>query len=404
MMKKKIIDNIKNNLLLYKLALFMGLTGYGGMAVIQQIKEEYVGHHKIVDEKKFLQSLGFAQVLPGSTIISMIAYFSYLKAGLIGAIFSVAIYILPAFVMTNVLSMVYFRYGNLSIINQTVKNLNILLVALLTSAFISVGKSIYLRDGKIDFRGILVTLICGTLYYFTHLPIVVIIIISGLLGILIYFVTGFLKDTLSYTEIKMGKLFLRKKAWALLLMSMGFFAISVFYISQPLWELFSSFLKIGALAFGGGVAAIPLMENNLVVQHGWFTSQQFWDGMSISQITPGPILNSAAFFGYRVAGIAGAFVSTVAIIIPSFLLVIIFGKVYDRIKHLGIIRSTFRGFLAGFMGILLVLIIQRVPNIMTGWEPILLFVFLSLLIFRSHRGLVPAIVTTLAYSFVEMYF
>ncbi len=403
-MKKKIIDNIKNNLLLYKLALFMGLTGYGGMAVIQQIKNEYVERHKIVDDKKFLQSLGLSQILPGSTIISMIAYFSYLKAGLIGAAFSVAIYIFPAFVMTNLLSMVYFRYGNLPVISQTVKNLNVLLVALLTNASIGVGKVIYLRDGKVDYRGIVITFLCGAMYYFVNLPIVAIIFISGLLGILIYFVTGFLKDTLNYSEIKMGKLFLRKKAWAILLMSMGFFAVSVFYISQPLWELFSSFLKIGALAFGGGVAAIPLMENNLVIKNGWFTSQQFWDGMSISQITPGPILNSAAFFGYRVAGVAGAFVSTVAIIIPSFLLVIVFGKVYDRIKHLGIIRSTFRGFLAGFMGILIVLIIQRFPKIMTGWEPVLLFVFLSLLIFRSHKGLVPAIVTTLIYSLVEMYF
>ncbi len=403
-MRKKIIDNIKNNLLLYKLALFMGLTGYGGMAVIQQIKNEYVERHKIVDDKKFLQSLGLSQILPGSTIISMIAYFSYLKAGLIGAAFSVVIYIFPAFVMTNLLSMVYFRYGNLPVISQTVKNLNILLVALLTNASLGVGKVIYLRDGKVDYRGIVITFLCGAMYYFANLPIVAIIFISGLLGILIYFVTGFLKDTLSYSEIKMGKLFLRKKAWAILLMSMGFFAVSVFYISQPLWELFSSFLKIGALAFGGGVAAIPLMENNLVIKNGWFTSQQFWDGMSISQITPGPILNSAAFFGYRVAGVAGAFVSTVAIIIPSFLLVIVFGKVYDRIKHLGIIRSTFRGFLAGFMGILIVLIIQRLPKIMTGWEPVLLFVFLSLLIFRSHKGLVPAIVTTLVYSLVEMYF
>lgn len=403
-MKKKIIENIKSNLLLYKLALFMGLTGYGGMAVIQQIKNEYVGNHKIVDERKFLQSLGLAQILPGSTIISMIAYLSYLRAGLIGASFSVAIYILPAFVMTNLLSMIYFRYGNLPVISHTVKNLNILLVALLTNAFIGVGRAIYLRDGKVDYRGILVTILCGTLYFFTHLSIVLIIVISGLLGILIYFVTGYLKDTLSHSEIKMGKLFLRKKAWAILFMSIGFFAVSVFYISQPLWELFSSFLKIGALAFGGGVAAIPLMEDNLVLKNGWFTSQQFWDGMSISQITPGPILNSAAFFGYRVAGIAGAFVSTVAIIIPSFLLVIIFGKIYERVKHLGIIRSALRGFLAGFMGILIVLIIQRFPNIMTGWEPLLLFVFLSLLIFRSYKGLVPAIVTTIVYSLVEMYF
>lgn len=402
-MKKKILDNIKNNLLLYKLALFMGLTGYGGMAVIQQIKREYVDKHKIIDDRKFLQSLGLAQILPGSTIISLIAYFSYLKAGLIGAFISTALYILPAFVMTSILSAAYFAYGSLPVINHIVGNLNILLIALLVSASIGIGRSVYFKDQKIDWRGIMITLLCGGLYFFTHLSIVAIIIASGTLGIIIYFFTGYLKDSLSRSEVKTGKLFLRKKAWAVLLISIAFFATSVFYVSEPLWELFSSFLKIGSLAFGGGVAAIPLMENNLVTVNGWFTLTQFWDGMSLSQITPGPILNSAAFFGYRVAGIAGAFVSMVAIIIPSFLLVIVFGKFYERIKHLGIIRSVFRGLLAGFMGILAVLIINRFPAIMTSWDALLLLFVLLLIIFRSQKGLVPAILMTLAYSLVSWY-
>lgn len=403
-MKKKILDNIRNNLFLYKLALFMGLTGYGGMAVIQQIKREYVSNHKIVDDRKFLQSLGLAQILPGSTIISLIAYFSYLKAGLVGAFVSTALYILPAFIMTSILSATYFKYGNLPAISQIVGNLNILLISLLISAFIGIGRSVYFKDEKIDYRGILITLVSGGLYFFTHLSIVFIIIASGSMGIVIYFFTGYLKDSLSLSEIKTGKLFLRKKAWALLLMSIGFFGVTVFYISEPLWKLFSSFLKIGSLAFGGGVAAIPLMENNLVIVNGWFTRTEFWDGMAISQITPGPILNSAAFFGYRIAGIAGAFVSTVAIIIPSFLLVIIFGKFYERIKHLGIIRSVFRGFLAGFMGILAVLIIRRFPDIMTSWEALLLFGVLMLVIFRTQKGLVPALLTTLIYTLIAWYF
>jgi chromate transporter len=382
----------------------MGLTGYGGMAVIQQIKREYVSNHKIVDDRKFLQSLGLAQILPGSTIISLIAYFSYLKAGLVGAFVSTALYILPAFIMTSILSATYFKYGNLPAISQIVGNLNILLISLLISAFIGIGRSVYFKDEKIDYRGILITLVSGGLYFFTHLSIVFIIIASGSMGIVIYFFTGYLKDSLSLSEIKTGKLFLRKKAWALLLMSIGFFGVTVFYISEPLWKLFSSFLKIGSLAFGGGVAAIPLMENNLVIVNGWFTRTEFWDGMAISQITPGPILNSAAFFGYRIAGIAGAFVSTVAIIIPSFLLVIIFGKFYERIKHLGIIRSVFRGFLAGFMGILAVLIIRRFPDIMTSWEALLLFGVLMLVIFRTQKGLVPALLTTLIYTLIAWYF
>jgi chromate transporter len=277
-------------------------------------------------------------------------------------------------------------------------------VALLTAAFIGIGRTVYMRDKRLDYRGVLITMICGVLYYFTSLPIVGVISLSGALGIVLYFFTGYFKESMTTSEIRTSKLFLRKKAWAIFLLFIILFAASVFYFSEPLWKLFSSFLKIGSLAFGGGVAAIPLMENSLVHKNGWFTVTEFWDGMSVSQMTPGPILISAAFFGYRIAGVAGAFVSTVAICIPSFLLVIIFGKIYERIKHLGIVRGIFRGFLAGFLGILAVLVVSQIPRLFTGWEPVLLFAVTFLIIIKSQRGLVPALLTTVGFSIMSRVF
>ncbi len=401
-MFKKIISNTKRNLDLYKLALFMGITGYGGMAIIQEIKREYVHRHKIVDEKKFLHSLAFAQILPGSTIISLVSYFSYLKAGLIGATVSTALYVLPTFVATTALSAVYFNFGNVPFIHEIIKNLNVLLVVLLLFTFIGIGRTIYFRDAKPDIRAMLITIIIGITYFFSGLPMVVIVAQSGILGILFYHLTGFFRGQLTMDEVKKGKLFLRKKAWAMLLLSILFFSAAVFYFSEPLWMLFSTFFKIGSLAFGGGVAAIPLMENSLVRDTGWFTQNQFWDGMAISQITPGPILIASAFFGYRIGGIPGALISTVAICIPSFLLVILFGKIYERVKHLGIIRSIFRGFLSGFLGVLLVLVIQKFPDVVNSWNAGILLAIDAMIVYFAKKWLIPALVVTLIYSLTNI--
>ncbi|MFZ6034717.1 MAG: chromate efflux transporter [Patescibacteria group bacterium] len=401
-MQKKITDNIKNNLALYKLALFMGVTGYGGMAIIQQIKREYVHRHKIVDEKKFLHALAFAQILPGSTIISLVSYFSYLKAGLIGATISTALYVLPTFVATTALSAIYFNFGNVPFIHEMIKNLNVLLVVLLIFTFIGIGRTIYFRDAKPDVRAMLITIIIGVIYYFSGLPMLAIVALSGILGVLFYYLTGFFRGQLTMNEVKRGKLFLRKKAWAILLLSILFFSAAVFYFSEPLWMLFSTFFKIGSLAFGGGVAAIPLMENGLVRDTGWFTAAQFWDGMAISQITPGPILISSAFFGYRIGGIPGAIISTIAICIPSFLLVILFGKIYERIKHLGIIRGIFRGFLSGFLGVLLVLVIQKFPGVIVSWGAGILFAVDAAVVFFAKKWLIPALAVTLIYSLANI--
>ena len=86
-------------------------------------------------------------------------------------------------------------------------------------------------------------------------------------------------------------------------------------------QLFLSFLQIGMFSFGGGYAAMPLIQGQVVTTHGWLTMSEFTDLITISQITPGPIaVNSATFVGLKIAGIPGAVVATVGCILPSSVL------------------------------------------------------------------------------------
>ncbi|MGX7107296.1 chromate transporter [Hutsoniella sourekii] len=105
------------------------------------------------------------------------------------------------------------------------------------------------------------------------------------------------------------------------------------------WQLFLAFLKVGAFSFGGGYAAIPFIQSEVVEAQGWLTLSQFNDLITISQMTPGPIaINAATFVGIRVAGIGGAIVATLGSILPSVILVSILAYFYMRYRRLDLLQ------------------------------------------------------------------
>lgn len=106
-------------------------------------------------------------------------------------------------------------------------------------------------------------------------------------------------------------------------------------------QLFLSFLQIGAFSFGGGYAAMPLIQNQVVELHHWLNLSEFTDLVTISQMTPGPIaINSATFVGTRIAGVSGAIAATVGCVLPSCILVTILARIYLKYRNLSIIQGV----------------------------------------------------------------
>lgn len=109
-------------------------------------------------------------------------------------------------------------------------------------------------------------------------------------------------------------------------------------------ELFWSFLQIGLFSIGGGYAAMPLIQNQVVDIHPWLTMTQFADIMTIAEMTPGPIaINSATFVGIQVAGLPGALVSTLGCVFPSCIIVMTLAYVYYRFRGLTVIQGILAG-------------------------------------------------------------
>ena len=108
-------------------------------------------------------------------------------------------------------------------------------------------------------------------------------------------------------------------------------------------ELFLSFLQIGAFSFGGGYAAMPLIQHQVVELHGWMSLGEFTDLVTISQMTPGPIaINSATFVGTKIAGVGGAVVATLGCILPSCILVTLIAWVYLKYRSMRLLQGVLK--------------------------------------------------------------
>lgn len=113
---------------------------------------------------------------------------------------------------------------------------------------------------------------------------------------------------------------------------------------MSLLALFKAFFEIGMFSFGGGMAAIPLVQEGIVVQRGWLTMTQFTDLITIAEMTPGPIaVNSATFVGMQLFGLPGAIAATAGCILPSIILVSLLAMAYAKYKEIFWIKGALQG-------------------------------------------------------------
>lgn len=119
-------------------------------------------------------------------------------------------------------------------------------------------------------------------------------------------------------------------------------------------QLFWTYTKIGLFGFGGGYAMLSLVQDEVVVKHGWITEQQFTDIVALSQVTPGPIgINSATYIGYTATGsILGAIVATLAVSLPSFILVMLISMAFSRFRQNRWVEAAFVGIRPASVGLI----------------------------------------------------
>ena len=128
------------------------------------------------------------------------------------------------------------------------------------------------------------------------------------------------------------------------------------------------FMKVDLMAFGGGFTTIPLIQREVVDRFGLVTTREFIDGIALGQVTPGPIVITATFVGYKAGGLLGALLGTIAVFFPSFVILTALAPHYDRLKRSRPIQLMVRGILAAFLGMLLLVAYHFGREALVDWK------------------------------------
>lgn len=124
-------------------------------------------------------------------------------------------------------------------------------------------------------------------------------------------------------------------------------------MNKTIFTLFITFLQIGSFSIGGGYAIIPLIQEQVVNYHSWITLQEYTDIITISQMTPGPlVVNTASFVGIRIAGISGAILATLGSIISGFIISIFLYKFFKKHKEIDSISNILKGLRSSSVGLI----------------------------------------------------
>lgn len=138
-----------------------------------------------------------------------------------------------------------------------------------------------------------------------------------------------------------------------------------------LWELFYTFFKIGLFTFGGGYAMLPLIQDE-VVRHGWLSMHELVDFVAVAESTPGPFaVNVATYVGAETAGVLGACMATLGVVLPSFVIILIVAKCYARFKSSRIVSGALYGLRAAVVGLIAGALWTMLPTVLFGGTPTL---------------------------------
>lgn len=354
----------------------IGATGFGGgLAVLTQIRALAVNERRWFTEREFIEAVALAQSLPGTSAGNAVAYVGYRLRGWRGAAAAMSGFILPSMAMMIGLAILYRHFRSLPDTDRLFHGLNAAVVALIIATAWQMGKNALHKK----WQRWLALGACLAVALFKA-TVIEVVLLAGLVGLYVDayaerrwqkwrrirrlaekrravlaqyerdgVISGYLTRPLSQsqTDERVGKESTKLRAFGLLIALVPLLAKLAL-----LATLAVVFFRIGTVAFGGGLAMLPLIEAEVVETHHWLTHQEFADATALGQITPGPVLISATFIGYRVAGLLGALVATGSIFLPAFLLTIAAGSSLRRFRSNRQVQAFLRGVTPAVVGLL----------------------------------------------------
>jgi chromate transporter len=313
----------------------LGTLGFGGpVALVGLMEKELVQEKKWLTTEEMRDSIAVCQSLPGPLAIQVGILIAYMRAGFWGAWAGGWAFILPNFVMVAVLGALYVHFGGLSWITAIFYGVSPAVIALIVHScwrLTKIGMADWLQWGLAG--------VCFLVTVVLEAEVAVMFILSGLAGIAYY--AGVRRKAASAAALAATTLTTGAAAAA---------PAAATTVPATLGQLMLFFLKAGSLTFGSGLVIVPFLEKGLIEEAHWIGAREFLVAVAVGMISPGPVVITATFVGYVVAGFWGSVVSTVGIFLPSFILVLIAAPILIRHRNNAYVQGFVKGAYAAAIG------------------------------------------------------
>ncbi|MEM1369999.1 MAG: chromate efflux transporter [Cyanobacteria bacterium P01_H01_bin.15] len=324
---------------LAQLFLRLGAVGFGGpQAHIAMINAETVQRRQWFTQAEFTEAMAICEMLPGPASTQMGIYAGYLYAGPWGALVSGFCFIAPAFVIVVGLSWLYFEFQGVPQLTGIFLGVSPVVTAIILSFCWKLGKKTITHWTSVAIAAAVFALVVTT-----NISVLILFLGAGLVGFLLHRPSASSRSLLPIWPLIATSTFPTET------LTLGSFWGTDRTVAYTL-PLVIFFVKVGAFIFGGGLVIIPLLEFEVVEKLAWLTREEFINGVAIGQLSPGPVVLTSAFVGFKVAGLWGALVSAIAIFLPSFVFIMALAPVLTRLRQQPAVKAFLKGVTPAVLG------------------------------------------------------
>jgi chromate transporter len=308
----------------------IGCIAWGGyMALVSVVRAEIVEKQRLMSDDEVMEGVALAMVLPGPVAVNVVAYVGNRLAGALGAMVCATAVILPSFALMIGFAVAFFSVEDQLIAQTLVAGIVPAIAAIILNAALKMGKNVL--SGPLDW--IIAAVAAGLVLFVGGILMVFVIILgAGILGIFRYRSPAQTPKPQGATAPRMGAGFWITSGF-LVTCILLFLNASQLSPAGAVAQMFATFSGMSLILFGGGYIFIPMLQEAVVSTYGWLADDEFAASIALGQVTPGPILISATFVGYKVAGLLGALVATVAIFMPPACLIVLLSNQLERVRN-----------------------------------------------------------------------
>lgn len=327
---------------IFQYFLRLGFVAFGGPAAhVSMMQEDLVEQKKWLTTEEFLDYMGATNLIPGPNT-EMTMHVGYHRGGAMGLFVAGMSFIFPAVLLTLAVAVFFEKFSEIAWVIPIIDGIKAAVLSFIVGAILKLGK----KAVKTKFLAAIGVAVIVVSYLGVNE--ILCILAAGILVLLFHLATQ------------------RKQLNSSIAPLLFFTAAAAIPYSK--WKLFFIFLKVGAVLFGSGYVLFAYLDGELIEQAGWLTHPDLVEAIAVGQVTPGPVLSTATFIGYKVGGYSGAILATLGMFIPSFFYVWLLNPLIHKMRKSAPLKSFLEAVNVAAVAVMVVVSIKMAESILIDWK------------------------------------